>query len=102
MEKRKVDYCVFQWNSNVLLSHNFRCRARELLLEIVTFPYARGTMFGELKQRSVLWDEPRAAAEGVGVNYFMGVVLSKLLFFRKIVSLLILFETHGCSLLIFL
>ena len=38
-------------------------------------------MFGELKQRSVLWDEPRAAAERVGVNYFMGVVLSKLLFF---------------------
>ena len=33
-------------------------------------------MFGELKQRSVLWDEPRAAAERVGVNYFMGVVLS--------------------------
>ena len=40
-------------------------------------------MFGELKQRSVLWDEPRAAAERVGVNYFMGVVLSKLLFFFR-------------------
>ena len=30
-------------------------------------------MFGELKQRSVLWDEPRAAAERVGVNYFMAL-----------------------------
>ena len=38
-------------------------------------------MFGELKQRIVLWDVPRAAAEGVGVNLLHGVVLSKLLFF---------------------
>ena len=51
-------------------------------------------MFGELKQRSVLWDEPRAAAERVGVNYFMGVVLSKLLFF-SIFDMIIICNNNG-------
>ena len=38
-------------------------------------------MFGELKQRSVLWDEPRAAAERVGVNYFMALFCRNYFFF---------------------
>ena len=38
-------------------------------------------MFGELKQRSVLWDVPRTAAKGVGVNLLHGVVFVETTFF---------------------
>ena len=43
--------------------------------------YARGAIFGEPRERRVLWGGPRAATEGVGFNLLHGVVLSKLLFF---------------------
>ena len=42
--------------------------------------YARGAIFGEPRERRVLWGGPRAATEGVGVNLLHGVVLSKLLY----------------------